>query len=157
MTEDLERQIIGLVASDRTYVPMSSFDGKLKRTREKTAKSLELASNTFTGERAYANIKKEDKSKARGMRDGIELFAKKFPKYGKILNGIIEEKRTVRETHLYFGMNDGKRLTQDDYLGVMQDLGLSYQRSEQLYPVVLEISRNMKKQRGNEKRSVLIG
>jgi hypothetical protein len=160
MEEQLERQIIDLVAVDRIYVPLSSFDGKLKRRRPKLAEALNAAEEfdgSFKGERAYARVESEDKQVARGMRDGVEEFSKKFPKYGKILNGIIEEERTKRETHLYFGMNPGKRLAQDDYMAVMQDIGLSEAKAEQFYPVVMEISRNLTRKRDGEERSVMIG
>jgi len=160
MTQELERQIIDLVAVDRIYVPMSSFDGKLERKRPKMAKALVAEDGfgkKFEGERAYARVKSEDKLKARGLRDGVDKFAEEYPKYGRILNGMIEEERTKRETHLYFGMLPEKRLTQDDYMAVMQDIGLSQAKAEQFYPVVMEISRNLTRKRGSEERSVLIG
>src|SRR3989344_9115614 len=111
MTNNLEREIVNLVAVDRLYIPSSSFDGKLKRRREKYAKDIELLENPYEGERVYARIEEEDKDKARGMREGIEKFCEEFPKYGKILNEFIDEERVVREKHLFFGMNEGKRLT----------------------------------------------
>jgi len=124
MTENLERQIISLVATDRLYIPSSSFDGKLERSRPKIAKSLVIPKNNYQGERVYANIKSIDKNKARGMRNGIEEFADRFPKYGRILNGIIEEQRAVSETHLYFGMNEGRNIARGDYLVVLEGMGL---------------------------------
>ena len=98
-----------------------------------------------------------DRQKAKGMREGIAEFSAEYPKYGRILNGMIEQQRTKRETHMYFGMHEGKRLTQDDYMAVMQDLGLSEQKSEQFYPVVMEISRNLTRKRAEKERSVMIG
>lgn len=162
MAENLERQIIELVATDRIYVPMSSFDGKLKRNRPKLAnlvydnEDFHDEGLDFQGDRAYARFESVDKEKARGMREGVEQFSKQFPKYGEILEGIIKEKRSENEQHLYFGMNEGKRLTQSDYMNVMTDLGLSYERAEQFYPVVMDISRNLSRKR-SEDRSVLIG
>jgi len=162
MTEGLERQIIDLVAIDRIYVPMSSFDGKLKSKRPKVGYSIsedevfKEAGLNFQGERAYARVEKKNKLKARDVNAGMAEFAEKFPDYGAKLDKMITRQRKKRETHLYFGMNEGRRLTQEDYMNVMQDLGLSSERSEQLYPVVMEISRNLTRKR-DEDRSVLIG
>ena len=91
-----------------------------------------------------------------GVRDGVNEFSSKFPKYGKILNGIIEEQRTVREKHLYFGMNDGKRVTGDDYLAVLEGMGLGPATAEKYLDVALDISRNLTKKRSDE-RSILVG
>jgi len=155
MVNELERQVIDLVATDRLYVPSSSFDGKLKRSRKKIADVLELPQNDYTGVRVYARVEEEDKQKARGMRDGVDEFANRFPKYGKILNGIIEEKRTVREKHLYFGMNEGKRVAGDDYLGVLTSMGLGTTTAQKYLDVALDISRNLTKKR-DEERSILL-
>jgi hypothetical protein len=160
MTENIERRVIDLVATDRIYVPLSSFDAKLKRSRPKMAhgiNSFDGYDNGFEGDRAYARTENRDVQKARGMRDGVNEFSQRYPKYGKILNGIIEEKRTQRETHLYFGMNEGKRLTKDDYVNVMTDLGLSEQRAQEFYPIVMDISRNLTRKRKETERSILIG
>lgn len=157
--EPLERQVIELVAADRLYIPVSSIDGKLKRMKPKLAKAIVLPGekNSFRGERAYARIEDEDESKARGVKEGIELFAQQFPKYGKILQGMIEEQRVVRETHLYFGMNDGCRLTADDYLGVMANLGFGPVSAKNLYHELIEVSRDMKRKRKEEERSIMLG
>jgi len=160
MTQELERQVISLVAIDRIYVPMSSFDGKLERMRPKLAREIDAADNfngCYEGERAFARVVKEDKEKAKGLRAGVEEFKAEYPRYGAVLEGMIQKKRVDSERHLYFGMNPGKRLTQDDYMRVMQDIGLSPERAEQFYPVVMEISRNLSRKRGGEDRSVMIG
>lgn len=151
-----EKQILEIIATDRIDIPISSMSGKLKRKKPKLAKALELTKK-FEGDRSYAHVDTTDKDKARGMRDGIELFSQEFPKYGKILNGMIEEKRAKRETHLVFGMYEGCRLTSDDYMAVMTDLGFSEQRAEGLYQELMKISRNMSKKRDYEERSILIG
>src|SRR3989344_6135855 len=127
-TMETERQVLEIIATDRIDIPISSMSGKLKRAKPKLAKALDLSaydSQNFVGERCYARIESEDLMKARGMRDGIEEFASRYPQYGKILNGIIEEKRVERETHLYFGIREGRRLTADDYMDVMQNLGFT--------------------------------
>ena len=110
--ESTEKQILELIAMDRIEIPVSSMSGKMKRRKPNLAKAIDLSQygGSFKGDRAYARIKKEDKDKARGMREGIEAFSEKFPKYGRILQGIIDEKRTLSETHLYFGINPGRKL-----------------------------------------------
>ena len=155
MNTELERKIVELIATDRIDIPISSMSGKLKRAKPKLAKSIDIPKK-YEGDRVYARIESEDLMKARGMKEGIELFDQKFPKYGKILRGYIEAQRALRETHLYFGVNEGCRLTADDYMGVMTGLGLSEKVSRDLYPELMQVSRNLSKQR-DEERSVLIG
>lgn len=158
MNETLEGQVIQLIATDRTEIPISSMSGKLKRKKPKLAQAIVLPdSNRYNGERVYARLEEEDLDKARGMKDAISLFAQKFPKYGTILRGMIEEKRKLREKHLYFGVKDSCRLTADDYIGIMENLGLSKATAKALYPGIIEFSRDLSKQRGYPERSVLIG
>jgi hypothetical protein len=91
------------------------------------------------------------------MEDGIAQFSQDYPKYGRILQGIIEEKRTEREVHLYFGVNQGSRITQDDYLSVLTSMGYSGTMANNLYPVLVEASRSIKRARDEGERSILIG
>ena len=98
MSETTERQIIELIATDRIDIPISSMSGKLKRQKPKLAEAIDLGGRSrYNGERVYARVESEDREKARGMREGVEEFSRKFPQYGKILDGIIEEKRVERE------------------------------------------------------------
>ena len=157
MSETTERQIIELIATDRIDIPISSMSGKLKRQTPKLAEAIDLGGRSrYNGERVYARVESEDREKARGMRDGVEEFGRKFQHYGKILKGIIEEKRVESETHLYFGIQEGRRLTADDYIGVMQNLGFTESTARSLYPELMEISRNLSRKR-DEERSILIG
>jgi hypothetical protein len=158
MTESIEKQVLGLIATDRVYIPVSSMDGKLKRTREKLAKGIDLTvGDSFEGERTYAHVDTTDKMKARGMRAGIVKFAEEFPRHGTILNGYIEEQRALSETHLTFGMYDGCRITSDDYMNVMTDLGFSEGMAGALYPELMNVSRKLSRARPGEERSILIG
>jgi|TARA_B100001971_G_C18152139_1_gene516428 hypothetical protein len=159
MTNNLERQIINLVATDRLYKPSSSFDGKLERSRPKIGRSIyeSLSRNKFQGERAYVRVEKDNERKAKDIRAGIQEFAEEFPQYGTILNGMIEKQRVKKETHLYFGMQDGRRLTNDDYLSVLEDMGLGPVTAQKYSDVALDISRNLSKKREETERSVLIG
>jgi|SRR3989344_3283086 len=154
---ELERKVLELIAMDRIEMPISSLSGKLKRQKPKFAKEIDLNGKAvYDGERCYARIKKEDLEKARGIREGVEEFSKKFPNYGKILNGLIEEKRKEKETHLYFGMYENCRLTEADYIGVMQNLGFTETGARNLYPELMQVSRNLSRKRDEERR-ILIG
>ncbi len=155
---NIEQQIIDLVATDRIDIPISSMSGKLKRTKPELAKEIDLEpyKGRYDGKRVHARVEREDRSKARGMREGIELFIREHPKYGAILQGMIDEKREEREIHLYFGVNENCRLSDDDYIGVLTDLGFSGARARDLYLELIEISRQISRKRGEE-RSILIG
>jgi len=158
MTETLERQIIELIATDRIDVPISSMSGKLKRQKPKMAQLVDLSEydGNFEGNRVHARVEEEDRMKARGMSDAIDEFAEQYPRHGEILRGMIAEQRVVRESHLYFGVNPGCKLTADDYLGVMQNLGFSEATARSLYPELMDVSRKISRKR-DEERSVLIG
>jgi len=154
----MEKQIIQLIARDRLEIPLSSMYQKMKGSKKKEAKSLSdlLSGERFTSERVYAVVKEEDKDRARGMKEAVAEFCEQFPKYGQILTGKITEKRKVAESHLYFGVNEGSRLTTDDYIGVMQTLGLSESTARNLYPELMKVSRKLAKER-EEERSIIVG
>jgi hypothetical protein len=157
MTEQLERQLIGFIAADRIFVATSSMDNKLKRIRPALAKQIRLPDNNYTGDRVYANIAVEDVTeKSRTMREAINEFADLYPRHGAILNGMIEETRDAKETNLYFGVNPGCRLTADDYLGVMVDLGFTETQARNLYEPIIDASRKISRKRNNTERSILI-
>jgi|SRR3989339_238515 len=154
-----EQEVLTLIAQDRLYMPLSSMDNKLKRARSGLALAVadELGETRFQGSRVYAFVEEEDKQKARGMKEAIKEFAEEFPKYGAILEGKIAEKRAMKEKHLYFGTNPESRLTADDYMEVMQNLGLSEATSRSLYPELMTVSRKLKRARDGEERSVIVG
>jgi len=158
MTEQVERQIIELIATDRIDKPISSMSGKLKRRKPKLAKGIDLGpfNGSFSGDRAYARVEESEGSKARGMKEGIAKFTEEFPRPGKILEGYIAEQRVIRETDLYFGMNDGCRITSNDYIGVMTDLGFTEATAKDLYPELMDVSRTLARQRDETERSILI-
>jgi len=158
MTKELERQLIDIVAWDRIDRPISSMSGKLKRGKPKMAQSVDLDQykGSYDGDRVWARIDDTDKQKAKGMKEGVEKFSAQFPKYGKILGGYIEEQRTVREQYLVFGMQEGCKITADDYMGVMEDLGFTPATAKGLYPELMDISRKLAKKRDETERSILI-
>lgn len=154
----LEDQIIGLIAMDRIEIPISSMSGKLKRQKPKLAKDIDLSDykGKYQGERAYARVESEDLEVARGIKDGIAEFNKRHPKYGAELQELIDEKRSERETHLYFGLNAGSRLSEADYMGVMKSLGYTEAGARNLYPELMSVNRNISRKREEERR-ILIG
>lgn len=156
--EVLEKQIIGLIAMDRIEIPISSLSGKLKRQKPKLAKDIDLSDYklNYSGERCYARIESEDLEVARGLKDGLVEFAKRHPKYALELKELIEEKRSERETHLYFGMNENSRLTESDYVGVMKSLGYTESGAKNLYPALMDTSRAISRKRDEERR-ILVG
>jgi len=153
---EIERKVIQLVATDRTFIPASSIDSKLKKMRVKLAQGLKLPQGKYTGERVFARVDQEDNMKARGMKEGVYEFLARHPQYAAELNGLIDEKRAEREIHLYFGINPGCRLTADDYLQVMSDLGFTEAQARSLYGPLIETSRAIARKR-DEVRSVMLG
>jgi len=155
--ETLERQVIGLIAADRIEIPISSMSGKLKRMKPKLAAGISLPKNSYFGERVYARVETHPTTEsARTMREAINYFSDKFPRHGKILNGLIEEARDAKEVKMYFGVNPGCRLTAGDYLGVMANLGFTESQANVLYGPLIDTSRSIARKR-DEERSILIG
>ena len=153
----IEGQLVELVATDRIEIPISSMSGKLKRQKPALAKEVaDGLSGRYSGERVYARVVSDDKMKARGMREGVDAFSRDYPVYGALLHGYIEGQRAMSETHLYFGVKDGCRITADDYREVMANLGFTPAMAEQLYPALMDVSRKLSRQRGEE-RSILVG
>ena len=154
----MEENLLKLIATDRIEIPFSSLEQKLRRDKVNIAKdiSLGLSGTGYTGNRTFAYTAEEEKERARGMKEAINEFVHEFPKYGEILKGKITEKRMKCEKHLYFGMNDGCKLTSGDYMEVMTNLGISERVAEELYPNLMGISRKLEKIRCEE-RSIIVG
>jgi len=156
--EQVEKQLIQIVATDRIYRPISSIDGKLKRKREKLANSVDLSEfdNDFQGERVYARIEDNEVQKARGMRDAVEMFKENHPREGKILEGYIQETRKVRERHLVFDTYAGKRISAEDYMKVMTDMGFTEPTARNFYPELMDVSRKIARSREDGERSLML-
>ena len=151
-----ERQLVKLIATDRIHKPISSLSGKLKRGQPKVAKAVDFSGDSYDSDRTWARVDLTDRSKARGMKEGIAKFADNFPKYGDILQGYIQEQRTFREKYLVFGMQENSRVTADDYINVMTDLGLSEGTAKSLYPELIDMSRKLAKKRDETERAILL-
>jgi len=157
MTNETERQLINLIAADRIYMPISSLDGKLKRMRPKLAEAVQMPDTSFIGERVYARVQDNSVQQSKGMRDAVNEFSTKFPEYGAILEGMIAEKREVKETALCFGVREGSRLAAQDYMEVMQNLGFNERNAIRVYPELMDTCRKLSRARDYRERSILIG
>jgi hypothetical protein len=93
MNEQLERQVIQLIAADRIAIPINSMGGKLDRRKPKLAREISLPGNQYQGERVYARFQVDEGRKARGMKDAIAMFSDQYPRYGAILQGLFAEER----------------------------------------------------------------
>jgi hypothetical protein len=153
--ESLERQIVALVAADRFGIPIKSMAGKIDRMKPKLAEALDLPKGRYAGERVFARVEFEDKLKSRTISQAVAAYCEKYSAEGKILTQMIEDERAVRETHLYFGINPGCRLTADDYLGVMSNMGFTETQARTLYSPLIETSRTIAKKRDEERRVML--
>lgn len=157
MQNDIERKIIELIATDRIDKPISSMSGKLKRRKPKLAKALDMeVGESFDGERVYAKVQQQERMMARGIRGGIEKFRKEYPRYAAILEGMIAEERVAREVYLYFGVKEGKRLSSEDYISVLMDLGFTEATARNLYPELIKISRDLAKKREEKERAIML-
>lgn len=156
--ENIETQLARLVAAERLFIPVSSIDNKLKKRRPVMAKAIALPDGGYQGERFYARVETEEvTAKARTMAQAVDQFAEQYPRHGDILKGLIAETRQARETNMYFGMTAGSRLTSEDYLGVMKDLGFTATQANALYGPLMDASRNISRARSDGERSILIG
>jgi len=156
MKNTTESQLIELIAADRLDIPVSSLSGKLKRMKPKLADAIELPTGRYEGQRVYARIEVEDRMKARTMSEAVSEFCEEYPAQGQVLTQMIEDKRAIKETHLHFGMYEGCRLTADDYLGVMANLGFTEAQARTLYEPLMDASRRIARKR-DEERTILIG
>ncbi len=160
---DLQRKILELIATDRIAIPIKSIAGKIDRTRPKLGKEINSAGfeGEFVGDRCYARVEVENVEKSRRISEAVEEFCQEHPRYGDILKGKIAEKRVQAETHLYFGMNQGCRLTSEDYMQVLTNMGFTPATARGLYSELIEVSRKISRKRvqfqEETERSVLIG
>ena len=156
MKKAIERELIKLIAMDRFDRIVSSLSGKLKRRKSKLAKSIDLKGKEYQGSRVWAREDKESNLRTRGMKEGIAKFCKKDKRRGRILMGYIEEQREVREDYFSFGMQEGCRMTFDDYMEVMMDMGFTFARAKRLYYPLIGSSRELSRKKQEKERSILI-
>ena len=156
---EVEKYVRWMIASDILYRALSSLGDKGLRRLDKTAKSLSelLRSKEELGNRVEARIEElEEEMKARTINEGIKVFSKKYPQYGKELREIIEEKRMERNNYLIYRLKEGFKLGEEDYLQVMMDLNFDRREASSVYPHVLSFSKKNKKAEENKERKILL-
>lgn len=158
-----EEQVRMLIAFDQFKLPASSMEGKLKRRAERYAESLvKLADARADFGNAIADVRYDEQMKARSLQAAVKKFCTDNPRAGSELQRVIDEGRARDEVYLTYGLKPGSRLSAGDYLAVMEDIGISGARAEALYPVLLDVSRDLQKARGrvdttSEPREILVG
>jgi len=156
---EIEKFVRWLIASDILYRPLKSLGEKGLRRLDKTAKEISdlLKEEGEVGERVFAKIeKKEEEEAARTLREGITAFKKKYPEYGEILEKLITEKRMKSNRYLIYGLQEGFKLGEEDYVRVMMDLGFDRREASSVYPHVIAISERLKKAKVQAERRILL-
>ena len=77
-------------------------------------------------------------------------------KYGNLLEECIAKKRMKHNRYLRFGLEGGFKLAEEDYVGVMMDLGFTRREANSVYPHILAISERLGKAVEQAERSMLI-
>lgn len=156
---ELETTVRRMVANDILSKPLSSLGQKAERRRN--ALSKEAAKLLRTGarsdlERAFIRMERTSEEKARTMREGITAFQESHPKYGTILESLIQEKRLKNNTQLIYGVNEGFNLGLEEYRGVMRDLGMTTRQADAMYTHLLDISEQLGKAGEYAERTILL-
>ncbi len=155
---DVEVGVRSTVAYDILSKPLSSLGQKADRRKNKVA--AEVASYLKEGDKfervfAYIEVRPEEE-RARTLREGIDAFKAEHPRYGTILEGMIEETRTANNRYLVYGVSTGFSLGAEDYRRVMKDLGMNSREADAMYPHLLDISDRLGKARENARRDILL-
>ena len=157
--EQIEKNIEDLIAYDRIKSLYSSFSQRAERREKDLAYGIynQIARDEKipTDSKVFASITDITESNARGMKDGMQEFKKRYPDYGKILEGLIEEKRDEREVYLNFGIA-GKELPDAAYLRTFRDLGIDSEGAHKVYATVEIFESIKKKKQDNNARKLLI-
>lgn len=147
MRNELTKQTEVLVSYKQIVGPLSSLyqkgNRKLKPLAETITGKLEAGKTISEGARVMAYIERKKTEKARGMREGIALFKKKYKRYGDILEGMIQEKRQENENYLKFGLIGTATLPTSIYVRALKDIGLTSKEAERLYPILENVYENL--------------
>ncbi len=125
MPKYLDAVIEALVAYETVARPLDALAKRSKRVRDEVVPCVvgSLRRGNQTDGPCYAHLEIKTSQLSRGMRDGIDLFCEKHPKYGKILNDCIQEKRDQRRTSLVFG-GEFSEIPDEVYHEVLEDIGI---------------------------------
>ena len=155
-----EKAVRKLVATNDLRIPFSSIYQKIKAYEDNLAAGIQGYVNEKAdfGNSATAIVEYKDKNAARGMREGISEFNKQYPKYGAILEGLIQEKRVKSETHLIYGLNNDYKLHDNEYVSVIKDVaGLNDAEAAVIFPEIMKVSDRLKRKKKEGLREILIG
>jgi hypothetical protein len=154
---ELEAKVRDMVAYDILSKPLSSLGQKAGRRRDKLAgETAKLLREGEEFERVTAYVRRTEEEKARTLREGIDAFSEAHPKYGSILEEMIQEKRTRSNRHLYYAITPGFNLGATDYRSVMRDLGLSPIEADAMYPHLMQLSERLGQAGEQSLRSILL-
>ncbi len=155
---EVEKFVRWLIASDILYRPMKSLGEKGIRRLDKIAKETSglLKAGEEVGERVFARVEKRDEDKARTLREGIEEFKSRYPQYADVLEGIIKQKRVKHNKYLVYGLQEGFKLGEEDFIGRMMDLGFERREASSIYPHIIAISERLEKAKEQVERSILL-
>jgi len=155
---DLEKGVRRLIAGDITYRVLKNLGEKGIRRLNKRAKEIVnlLDEGEEPNNRFYIKIERDKEEKARTTKEGINAFKKQYSRYGKILEGLIAEKRIKRNKNLVYRLNKGYNLSEEDYVKIIMDLGFEKREASAMYPHILAFSERLKKADGQMKRTILL-
>ncbi len=154
----LENRVRRLIAEDITSKVLKSLGDKGSRRLKKGAKEIVnlLGEGEEPNNRFYVGIEKSEEEKSKTLREGINAFKKKYSRYGKILEGLIAEKRIKRNKNLVYRLNKGYNLSEEDYVWVIMDLGFDRRETSAMYPHILAISERLGKANEQMERTILL-
>lgn len=154
---DLEKRVRRLIAGDITYKVLKSLGDKGdRRLKKRAAEIVNLLDEEEPGNRFYARIETSKEEKSKTLREGINAFKKKYSSYGKILEGLIAEKRIQRNKNLVYRLNKGYNLSEEDYVQIIVDLGFERREASAIYPHILAISERLGKADEQMERTILL-
>ena len=155
---DLEKRVRRLIAGDITSKVLKSLGDKGDRRLKKGAKEIVnlLGEGEEPNNRFYVGIEKSKEEKARTMKEGINAFKKKYSRYGKILEGLIAEKRIKRNKNLVYRLNKGYNLSEENYVQIIMDLGFERREASAIYPHILTSSERLGKANEQMERTILL-
>jgi len=154
---ELESRVRRLVAADITYRVFKSLGDKGIRRLNKSAEEIvQLLESEEPGYRFLSKIEESEEKKARTLRQGIDIFREKHTRSGVILERIIAETRAKKNRHLVYGLNEGYKLSEEDYVQIMIDLGFDRREASGLYPHITAISERLDKANETAERKILL-
>ena len=154
---DLEMCVRTLVAYDIVSKPLSSLGQKADRRKDNLAGEVAtLLKEDEEFKRVTAYTQRIDEEKARTLREGINDFKEKYSKYGKVLEGMIQEKRIKKNKYLCYGINEGFNLGAEDYRRVMRNVGLTTEQADAMYPHLKTMSDKLGKAKEQSLRKILL-